>query len=64
MSIQRAVASKRLVSAILLLDERSINKGVVDEANDAAFTKLNVVKHFLFAKQLPYCCIFFQNGFG
>lgn len=38
MSIQRATTSKRLVSAIQLLDQRSINRGVVDEANDAAFT--------------------------
>ena len=38
MSIQRGTTSKRLVSAIQYLDKRSINPGVVDEANDAAFT--------------------------
>jgi len=33
----RGTTNKRLVSAIQYLDKRSINKGVVDEANDAAF---------------------------
>ena len=38
MAISRATNSKRLVSAIQYLDKRSINPGVVDEANDAAFS--------------------------
>ena len=38
MAIQRGTTSKRLVSAIQYLDKRSINPGVVDEANEAAFT--------------------------
>lgn len=37
MAIQRNNTTKRLVSAIQYLDKRSINPGVVDEANDAAF---------------------------
>lgn len=44
MPIQRATTSKRLVSAIQFLDKRSINPGIVNEANDAAF--LNTLEAF------------------